>query len=528
MYKTLRSCAVVALLFMITAALLKSIMLSPVEGLSKGELTLLDKQWEKTADIADGDPYCEYVCALPEDARGRQMLSIEVFWNDIELLLNGEPFGFYADSKHRLGSVRQWIDLPDGSAGGTLAIRSDSKDRDLQQVIKGKIYIGAPGDVFIKFFYENLPALIFGCLAFMLSLLVAIYSILLKKRMKAEPGIDSRYLGLFILLAGIWVVTDSNVLQLFTGRTAVVVLISFLSFFAMPICFIGYIQSLLTRKSRLLAVLNRIFCFDILLYLLLYFFPFMPGYIVLIAQHLLICIAITAVIVNCVIDIRRNGNKEIGLILLGMGLIAFCAAAAIVLFWTNPSSGYSYWYIIGILAFTICLVCLSYKKMHQHLERSINARLYEELAYKDLMTGMYNRTAFMTDQGDKTIKKDRAFIMFDINRLKQTNDRYGHQTGDNLIIEAARCIMDTFEEIGKCYRIGGDEFVVVIDGLTVSGVERRLEMLEERLKQINKDRDIAVGLSYGYAVQDNNMLNNDELLKKADANMYIKKKNINY
>ncbi|MGN1116277.1 MAG: hypothetical protein ACI4TH_06905 [Candidatus Ornithomonoglobus sp.] len=152
MYKTLRRCAVITLLLIIAAAFLKSFMLSPVEGLYRGELTLLNGQWEKTADIADGDPYCEYVCALPEDARGRQMISIEVFWNDIELLLNGKPFAFYSDSMHRLGSVRQWIELPEGCAGGTLAVRSDSGDINLRQVINGKLYIGAPGDVFIRFF----------------------------------------------------------------------------------------------------------------------------------------------------------------------------------------------------------------------------------------------------------------------------------------------------------------------------------------------------------------------------------------
>ncbi|MGN0163324.1 MAG: GGDEF domain-containing protein [Candidatus Ornithomonoglobus sp.] len=527
MYKTLRRCAVITLLLIIAAAFLKSFTLSPVEGLYRGELTLLNGQWEKTADIADGDLYCEYVYTLPEDIHGRQMLSIEVFWNDIELLLNGKSFAFYSDSRHRLGSVRQWIELPEGCAGGTLAVRSDSGDINLRQVINGKLYIGAPGDVFVRFFYENLSALIFGCFAFILSVLVMTYSLLLKRRMK-DVKIDSGYLGLFILLAGIWVVTDSNILQFFTRRTAVVALISFLSFFAMPLCLIEYIQSLLIRRSRLLAVLNRIFCLDMLLYLLLYFSEFHAGYIVLIVQHVLICITMTAVIVKCIIDIRRNGNKEIGFIVLGFGLLAFFAAAAICFFWKNPNSGYSCWYIIGIFAFIICLVCLAYKQMYNQIESGINARLYKELAYKDLMTGMYNRTAFMTDQDDKTIKEDRAFIMFDINRLKQTNDRYGHQTGDSLIVDAARCIIDTFEDIGKCYRIGGDEFAVVIDGPTVSEVERRLEMLEERLKQINKDRDIAVELSYGYAAQDNNTLNNDELFKKADANMYTKKKHINY
>ena len=109
----------------------------------------------------------------------------------------------------------------------------------------------------------------------------------------------------------------------------------------------------------------------------------------------------------------------------------------------------------------------------------------------------------------------------DINNLKQTNDHFGHQAGDELISSAAECISQVFEGKGKAYRIGGDEFVVIVKDATEEYLEQLLRRLEEaqaeKQKELQKCRKLQI--AYGYAVHCEG-LGYEELFRQADDRMY--------
>jgi diguanylate cyclase (GGDEF)-like protein len=101
-----------------------------------------------------------------------------------------------------------------------------------------------------------------------------------------------------------------------------------------------------------------------------------------------------------------------------------------------------------------------------------------ELAYKDDMTGLANRRAFLLDS-QLALKRSKpgnvGLVLFDVKGLKQINDVCGHQAGDELLVNVAERYND---DTGKMYRIGGDEFAVIVNrpsGETVSAVTRRLD-----------------------------------------------------
>ena len=92
-----------------------------------------------------------------------------------------------------------------------------------------------------------------------------------------------------------------------------------------------------------------------------------------------------------------------------------------------------------------------------------------ELIYKsnnDALTGLYNRAAFENEVKklpETDLEDSLAIIAMDINGLKQVNDTFGHAAGDELIVGAADCMKQCFSSYGKIYRIGGDEFVAMIN-----------------------------------------------------------------
>lgn len=155
----------------------------------------------------------------------------------------------------------------------------------------------------------------------------------------------------------------------------------------------------------------------------------------------------------------------------------------------------------------------------------------QNLAYKDSLTDVQNRAAYemSMEQLDVDIRMGRAafaMIMIDLNRLKAINDTYGHEIGNRYIINLCAKITDIFA-VEKVYRIGGDEFIVILNG---EDYENRDELLQKLRDHLTVDADKVedpwdnVSAATGMAVFDpENDRGTDEVFKRADAEMYRNK-----
>lgn len=149
--------------------------------------------------------------------------------------------------------------------------------------------------------------------------------------------------------------------------------------------------------------------------------------------------------------------------------------------------------------------------------------LEQENAELDVMTGFGNRRSYV-----KALKKyasplepGLSYIAIDINGLKEVNDKYGHDAGDNLIIGAAHCIEACFGECARMYRIGGDEFAVLS---TAGDIDGLLAAYERSMRLWSDGNSTELTASYGYAsVHDNPGASITELARIADEKMYASK-----
>ena len=148
----------------------------------------------------------------------------------------------------------------------------------------------------------------------------------------------------------------------------------------------------------------------------------------------------------------------------------------------------------------ICVLLEMYRKTLSI--NVLNSQLIE-LNAKDALTHVKNRSAYidMEMKIDKEMKKDRdyqfAIAMFDINNLKLVNDEYGHEIGDQYIVGACQMICSIFK-CSPVYRIGGDEFVVVLCGSDYSARESLLDELQKLMKSL-KTKDIPIYEKYSVA-----------------------------
>ena len=115
-------------------------------------------------------------------------------------------------------------------------------------------------------------------------------------------------------------------------------------------------------------------------------------------------------------------------------------------------------------------------------------------------------------------------VMFDLDGLKRINDVYGHNEGDQYIINASNLICSTFHA-DKRFRIGGDEFVAILFNKNLGDIQDLSKEFEERIRKHNESAAVKISISYGYAIY--NPLKDksfSEVYARADAEMYACKK----
>ena len=141
----------------------------------------------------------------------------------------------------------------------------------------------------------------------------------------------------------------------------------------------------------------------------------------------------------------------------------------------------------------------------------------------DSLTGLPNRRAYDSEINhllEKPLQSDVVYIAMDLNALKETNDRYGHETGDKLIIGAAQCIRQTFENSGTMYRTGGDEFVAIIRA-EKEELSRLFDRYEDHMRTWSQQNGLALSASYGSVCASECPTSNiTEIARLADKKMY--------
>ena len=139
--------------------------------------------------------------------------------------------------------------------------------------------------------------------------------------------------------------------------------------------------------------------------------------------------------------------------------------------------------------------------------------LYMERSSIDTLTGLFNRETYYRD----TLKmQDSAngVIQFDMNGLKYINDNFGHLEGDKALSTIAETIIKSAKRSMYAYRLGGDEFIIIVNNGTEEDIQKVVAKFKENLDKTSYH------CSIGYAYRHDKNISFDELLKEAERHMY--------
>lgn len=150
--------------------------------------------------------------------------------------------------------------------------------------------------------------------------------------------------------------------------------------------------------------------------------------------------------------------------------------------------------------------------------RAENEKMLSRMSFHDTLTSFYNRNRFISDL-EVLAHTDMSLgiVYLDVNGLKEVNDMLGHACGDRILVETADKIRAAFKE-ADCYRVGGDEFVVIAKNVTKEVFEGNVDSLKKSFRWDNRCK-AAIGTEWTAEAW-----NIKEIVANADARMYEDKK----
>ena len=185
-------------------------------------------------------------------------------------------------------------------------------------------------------------------------------------------------------------------------------------------------------------------------------------------------------------------------------------------------------YSMGCLFGTCLIHTFVYKDKDEENDTAI--KLAKQKAYKDGLTGVKNKLAYLEalaeletalESGELT---EYGVVVFDVNELKAINDTFGHEAGDKYIKSGCSLICHQFHH-SPVFRIGGDEFVAILEGEDFANREALLEAFRKTILENQKNGDVVVasGLAVYDAAADGSY---NDVFKRADESMYEDKRKL--
>lgn len=158
----------------------------------------------------------------------------------------------------------------------------------------------------------------------------------------------------------------------------------------------------------------------------------------------------------------------------------------------------------------------------QAIQLRKQSNMFEALSYKDALTGCYNRL-YLHQVIEPSINRKQSItsIMIDIDHFKAINDTYGHQMGDLVIKELAIEIQKRLPLGSNCFRYGGEEFLILVQGGNKDSIQSLVDSLLECPSRLRLEVTISIGVKHASQA----LGSVEQLIDDADQALYISKKN---
>lgn len=361
--------------------------------------------------------------------------------------------------------------------------------------------------------------------------LVLVFAVTVSKKYR-----NVLFLSIFSICIGLWTLCYYNVVIIFSIPLYSISLMEYMSLFLAPIPIVAYMNSYVKElySKRITIIYNILFLVQLVMSVVtiaLHTADIVHGAHLLPVFQFMFIIHMGFFSYILIQRMKKDALMK-KVTVIGLMLVVVCVLYELASYSITRYVGYSLPEVkgissVGFIVFIGILVLDLYKRVTKSMMEEQEKALLIKRAYTDELTKLYNR-GYCTDYMQTVSKKniDYGIVNLDLNNLKITNDTFGHVKGDELICQAAFVIKKAFGDNGVVGRMGGDEFIAIIDNGEKSCMERLLRDLTQFIEDVNKDNpDLNLSISYGYAMSSEIEDNSPEMVYQiADKRMYENKR----
>ena len=388
---------------------------------------------------------------------------------------------------------------------------------------KPQIYFGDLNAIRDHLIITNLPVMLIAALAIILGVVFIVFYISNIRNEELDRSIFM--LGIFSIVAGLWKMCDMTAAPIIFSNSLVMSGIAIISITMMVVPFLTFIQHQLHKEnSRAWFVVSVLCNLIAITMVILQLCGIADLRETLTASHIMIVLTIVFVMINVIREAGRT--KFSSKMKLTVGCCLLCILGVIVdmaVYYYFGNSGSMIYCLLAFLIYAALMGLMSAKETRRLIVRGHQADHFENLAFHDTLTGLYNRAFYYEFLKTHNVYRENCFIvMMDVNDLKLCNDTMGHDWGDELLINSAKLIKEAFP-IGECLRMGGDEFCVLLPESSEAECKLCLNTFDELLEKFNENNKSAfpVSIAYGYANFVKKIdLDFGDTLRRADRAMY--------
>lgn len=335
------------------------------------------------------------------------------------------------------------------------------------------------------------------------------------------------YLGYTTILLSMWLLSETNQLQLFIGNEVFISYLPYIALLLFPIALTLQMESSYKTHRPYLRYFCWIFIVNAIVCFALHITGIIPIFNTIQSMHLLSIIYFLYVTSSILYEIIKHDNQESKQIVIELSLLFVAGILEMINFYSMEAKPLGFYIRLGLILYLIISFFRTFREIRTGYEKSKEAQYFKELAFVDPLTGGKNRAVYERDLVRFTRHRKTDFskwlILFDANFLKVLNDNKGHIEGDRYLQYIHKCIVELFHEYGDSYRIGGDEFACILANMTDELIARKVKELQAKVQLFTDEFPLSIAV--GFAEYDVSKFESMAIfIKYVDDSMYENKK----
>ncbi|MDE6517994.1 MAG: GGDEF domain-containing protein, partial [Acetatifactor sp.] len=321
---------------------------------------------------------------------------------------------------------------------------------------------------------------------------------------KTKVALELLYIGISAVLIGTWAFTEEDPVMLLFDNRVYASYITYILLMLIGVTFMFFLKHYIVKEGRYLHKFLILFAIGgMFLMMILQCLGIADFKETVWIIHIVLVGDLLYFLLGILDKMRkRRRRNHVGFNTAGLVVLVVAVGLELYAYYTQIANMQIFG-MFGLLAYIILLGLEVASDAAERIAEMQKAEIYKELAEKDILTKCYNRNAYTEDIQKKAFGENVFVVMLDLNNLKVCNDTLGHMEGDRYLTDSADLIKRIFDNYGKVYRVGGDEFCIIMENSSEKEIRTLIQKLVQEEAAYNEhSQTVYMQIASGYARYD--------------------------